>query len=112
MTTDQKHTPEPWRTEPNGPCYNLKSPDRVDHFLILVGMLHNNPNELAANARRIIACVNACKGIADPPALCTSHDRLRTNLRELIEDIEYHGHGMELNERITSCRTAITEAPA
>ncbi len=59
MTRDTKHTPLPWRLEPNGPCFNIKSPDRVEHFAILVGMGHNNPGEFKANANLIVRAVNA-----------------------------------------------------
>lgn len=54
MSTNE-HTPGEWVLEENGACWNLRSPDRVDHFLILVGMTHNNPGELDANARLVAA---------------------------------------------------------
>lgn len=50
-----QHTPGPWCVQPNGSCYNLKSPDRATHFAILVGMTHNHVGELEANARLIAA---------------------------------------------------------
>lgn len=59
-----EHTPGPWTLETNGPCWNLRSPDRVDHFLVLLGMTHNNPGELEANACLIAAApelLGACK---------------------------------------------------
>ena len=54
-----KHTPGPWGLEPNGAAYNLRSPDRASHFLILVGMVDNNDGEFEANAQHIVHCVNA-----------------------------------------------------
>ncbi len=49
------HTPGPWELQENGAAFNLRSPDRVDHFVILLGMTHNNPDEFSANARLIAA---------------------------------------------------------
>lgn len=184
MTTDQGHTPEPWKVvdtyrvvqDTGKPCPR----EIVGTTISGECDVSDHDNADAANARRFTACVNACKGIADPPALRTSHDqlwreldrlagevqacwgmnepqlrrelgntnyqavadrlvtskaaltkpsatltmakelhllrashdRLRTNLRELIEDIEHHGHGMELNDRLVTARAAIKEAPA
>jgi hypothetical protein len=39
-----------------------------------------------ANAERIVACVNACEGIADPAALRTERDAMRAALRALFEN--------------------------
>ena len=60
-----RHTPGDWVLEANGPCWNLRSPDRVDHFLVLVGMLHNNPGELKANAHLIATARTAPHECAD-----------------------------------------------
>ncbi len=70
-----------WTAEANGACYNVRSPDRVDHFMMLVGMTHNNPGEFDANVADLIACQNACVGI-DPSALS---DLLEACERSLIE---------------------------
>lgn len=62
-----ERTPGPWALEPNGPAWNLKSPDRAEHFLIFLGMLHNNAGELEANARLIAAA---------PELLCVAEGAL------------------------------------
>lgn len=61
-----KWTPEPWALEQNGAAWNLRSLDRVDPFMYLIGLTHNNPGEHTANAKRIVECVNGCAGIEDP----------------------------------------------
>lgn len=53
--SETQHTPGPWELQANGACWNLRSPDRTDHFCILIGMVHNNPGEHEANARLIAA---------------------------------------------------------
>ena len=72
MSEPTKLTPTPWRLEANGLCFNLRSPDRVDPFAILVGMVHNNSGEFEANAAHIVRCVNqhyglvaACEAVKD-----------------------------------------------
>ena len=65
MSADQKHTPEPWRETIN--CCD----DYTSHpILIYSGAQYvaqiahdqNEGDETEANARRIVACVNACAG--------------------------------------------------
>lgn len=40
-------------------------------------------------------------------SVASERDRLKTELGELVEDIKYHGHGTELDERIRSCCDAL-----
>lgn len=76
---EMKHTPEPWRTvELKAPT----SPDQMADRLIASSdnqhvaetfqyRNHNNTDEetALANAHRIVACVNGCEGIVNPPAV-------------------------------------------
>lgn len=69
MPTESKHTPEPWRaSNTDDKCVYINNPtggrlvaDCYGHSLI-------SHEEEQANAARIIACVNACEGMADPAA--------------------------------------------
>ena len=74
------HTPGPWTLEANGACWNLRSPDRDKHFLMLVGMTRNNPGELEANVRLISSATKllaACKeAVAMDDNWCCNSDPL------------------------------------
>lgn len=69
MTTETEHTPERWQFN----AFGSRGGDGPSHFRIWAGDITNGgaiANTVAygrtdeANARRIVACVNACKGIA------------------------------------------------
>ena len=64
--TRAKHTPEPW---------NFTPPDGVERGMVgssthpwICELDDFDTAESEANAQRIVACVNACTGIADPVA--------------------------------------------
>ena len=70
-----KHTPEPWGLvgEPNGyTVWNVVddgvNPGCVGRILARVCGAAVNVEEEEANGARIVACVNACAGMADPAA--------------------------------------------
>lgn len=66
-----EHTKEPW-SQGDGSrnmIYAWKGQVLVftdDGYRIIVSCNQNYPEEAEANARRIVACVNALKGIDDP----------------------------------------------
>lgn len=70
-----KHTPGPWRIEGpfNNPRLKTKGVICADELRICEFaypfMLNDEHDEIAANARRIVECVNACEGISDPSAI-------------------------------------------
>ena len=77
MQTDANHTPEPWElhgdTIQGAPELNGEQPHAVESTCVAVvlsrerGSYRHYPKERArANANRIVACVNACAGLADP----------------------------------------------
>ena len=86
-----KHTPEPWA---------------VDEYMAvggLTGMLIDNAGnhigtafnvtmsaEAVTNARRIVTCVNACAGMADPAAEIAELKRQRDELLGLVKAVSYH----------------------
>ncbi len=66
MSTEQKHTPEPWREVIN--CTDDYNAHPVliyagAQYVAQVAFDQNEGDETDANARRIVACVNACAGI-------------------------------------------------
>lgn len=56
------HTPTPWRTAYHGNLRRCKTKIEAGH-LVVADTIDNE-----ANAERIVACVNACAGMADPAA--------------------------------------------
>lgn len=79
--SETRHTPEPWLVEACG--------TRISHFfaagdgsyLIPVADLLGEARE--SNAKRIVACVNACEGIDDPANLRRQRDELLAALHGL-----------------------------
>lgn len=67
--TEGMHTPEPWMVDPDdrpGYEWNNHIVSATDPNQTICFMTHDNTPENIegeANARRIVACVNACKGI-------------------------------------------------
>ena len=68
---ENKHTPEPWRTDAE--CgFPQDLHDSKGNLFLRCGSDFDNEIYGEANARRIVACVNACSGI--------STDNLEDNL--------------------------------
>lgn len=65
-----KHTPEPWRIYEDMACDNLALGDLqiCDKDKEEIAVVRFNSCDSAENAARIVACVNAFAGIADPEA--------------------------------------------
>lgn len=80
-----KHTPGPWSVvyydagdcdfyDHGGPCPSVQAPDEEDCAIIhwdgfkqkYWSSANGNQRQIEANAARIVACVNACEGLADP----------------------------------------------
>ena len=81
------HTPEPWKCE----GYVVYFPDLIGGF-----SLRNCPDAVAT-ARRIVACVNACAGMADPTAeiaaLKQKRDELLASMRQTLAMLRVTSHG-------------------
>ncbi len=83
-------TPGPWSLESNGACFNLRSPDRTEHFLILVGMTHNNPGEFEDNAHLIAAgqdLLAACRKAVEDAAGATNPSARLPNYKAMVAAI-------------------------
>lgn len=87
MKKTMTHTPEPWEYDDRGGC--VWGDDCASDFP--VALAHPESSTLGserkptsveeANMKRIVACVNACKGIEDP----------EKTIRELVEALrDYH----------------------
>ena len=70
------HAPEPWKCE----GYVVYFPDLIGGF----SLQHCPAAE--ATARRIVACVNACAGMADPAAEIAELKRQRDELLNALQD--------------------------
>jgi hypothetical protein len=87
-----KHTPEPWLVDPDEPT--IHAIDRrvliADCRVTQVAATRppREPGVDDANADRIVACVNACAGIADPADLRRQRDELLAILSRLTEKVE------------------------
>ena len=104
-TTEARHTPEPWAVHEwgspgSGRRFGIETADQR-HGLAAIA-----PNETAstmlsmdehrANAHRIVACVNACAGIADPSVVpellvalekCVAELGHATNIQTVAEEL-------------------------
>ncbi len=92
-----QHTPEPWYYRQGGEC--VMAPDDW------VCIVHNNDHR-EANARRIVACVNACKGI-NPEAVPDLLEALQVLL--LAYETAKEGARVRIGAELKA-RAAITKA--
>jgi len=126
---NEMYTPEPWTF--GGPGYSFIE-DSESRFVVC-SMRHKNGTfwkDYEANARRIVACVNACKGIEtetlesesilsaqykrakNERALKEQNARLLDALKEAKETIEvWHGIGMTDSGKIKMWQTYNSQSP-
>ena len=110
-----QHTPEPWRVlsvqslEPEQHnCLGIVSDDntviaRLDKWRGPAAA------EMDANASRIVACVNALSGVADPAAYVAA---LETALREIALEVECAGirlRDASIQARANNARAALAQ---
>ena len=88
MTQEQKHTPEPWY-EAGGIIFYHKGERLLSDSLIAKFFASPryglNVKTSYANAARVVACVNACAGMADPAAEIAA---LRARVAELEKEAQ------------------------
>lgn len=108
------HSPGPWHLNA-GRCgddqcdgYTVRDADGefVTH---LDGSRYHDERadpEADANAARIVACVNACEGVADPADLRVQRDELLAALRALVRQCEYMG-APDSHEDMRAARAAL-----
>ena len=91
------HTPEPWIYQPVDPIYRqgphlVWGPEGPGHGILADTSPHGQATKSdEANARRIVACVNACVGI--PTKLL---ENLQPSvLYKLLRDVAIHSHNLD-----------------
>ena len=78
-----KHTPEPWYINPSFGFSSILGPDH--RSIATLPVVARPFKESDANLERIVACVNACKGIKDPEATLPA---MREALRAASQDLK------------------------
>ena len=78
-----KHTPEPWRI-----CEPFEGAGGYEIADSAMNRVCCDITEI--NANRIVTCVNACAGMADPAAEIAELKRQRDELLGLVKAVSYH----------------------
>ena len=88
--SENKHTPEPWEYWENDRTgFGVKMPRKkktrfgAEPYAVIGGFEQEDRAEMKANARRIVACVNACEGI--PTYQLTGEDGNPVILGDMID---------------------------
>lgn len=84
------HTPEPWIYDENRPA-NFYSDDATGSIIgecERYAFVKRSDEERRANARRIVACVNACRGVDNNQLMVTSVSGAILMLREAEQQRE------------------------
>ena len=76
-----KHTPEPWGDSQLRLCFV-----EFEKLGITVSIPQYADEEAKANSRRILSCVNACAGMADPAAEIAELKQQRDELLAALHD--------------------------
>ena len=110
-----EYTPAPWYSDQDGFIYT----ERDDEDQIVVSKAHEHPrmNATLMNARRIVACVNACEGIPNedlPNALRNAREQ-DSAIRTKVETNLFAARVAELEDgleqALNSWRTAVLHLP-
>jgi hypothetical protein len=108
----QEHTPEPWHINGEDPC--VIDAEAADNPMSFVAMTLPSPElewngtaETYANAKRIVACVNSCKGVKDPVEALNK-------AREALDHVLYNHHegAGEFETRVEEALSALGVAVA
>jgi len=107
--SEQKHTPEPWVVNPHGEnsAYHKPTPNSI--VTVIESRSHPiyNPERTAvANIARAVACVNGCKGIANPEVAVPE---VVKGLRWLMDHIKA-GRGGSIGEADTAHIEALLDS--
>lgn len=95
---EEKHTPEPWACTKAGPVMNGYSQGdaicSIEHNTLIAGCfsdVRGGPEVAEYNARRIVACVNACQGV-DTAALSELPGGKLSGLMDFMEFAQQQMH--------------------
>lgn len=93
-----EHTPEPWTATADlttgafGPSWTIRKDKQIVIASLSGAALHRGATQSAANAARIVACVNACAGMSTE---ALEKEALRLALIAATEVIEHNnGHAV------------------
>ena len=91
------HTPTPWKVTPShtGRGWNIDGPRLGLALPWLVARTESEEPVDEANAQRIVACVNACAGMADPEATITA---LVAALTDVLPVLRQYGTVAQLDQ--------------
>jgi hypothetical protein len=81
-----KHTPGPWKVRV-GSKHDLRIEGKAGH-ICSVELLEEGFGQRDADAERIVACVNACEGIADPSVVPELLGWLKAVERQLSYEVK------------------------
>lgn len=102
------HTPEPWQTLSSCPweISRLNAHHEESFATTSPDLFDRDRREAEADAARIVACVNACSGMIDPPAAIAA-------LRAELLRVRTTGHGAahELDNIAVECGLGHSPAP-
>lgn len=114
-----KHTPEPWEANDyyGNPLLITAKPDEIGHDVVAMIQADEPtnttnvypPDTSAANAARIVACVNGCKGIRDPEKAVPKLVSALREVREWCDLIEQNYPEMRFAKSVRKAISEITE---
>ena len=91
------HTPEPWYWHENDSYCEINSERDGQIGDSCASSCLGDIDLGRANARRIVACVNACEGMEDPSAEIAELKRQRDELLGLVKAVVYHSVPVTVN---------------
>lgn len=104
---ESKHTPGPWETSVGaGNWWSICAPGGGDMIADLSDSGFGCDVD-AANANRIVQCVNACEGIDDPAAALAAARRLIDQCSKGAGFTDENGHRLDMNVAYIALRDAL-----
>ena len=91
------HTPEPWYWHENDSYCEINSERDGQIGDSCASSCLGDIDLGRANARRIVACVNACEGMEDPAAEIDELKQQRDELFSLVKAVVYHSLSVTVN---------------
>lgn len=91
------HTPEPWYWHENDSYCEINSERDGQIGDSCASSCLGDIDLGRANARSIVACVNACEGMEDPAAEIAELKRQRDELLGLVKAVVYHSVPVTVN---------------
>lgn len=119
--SETQYTPEPWRVEesdkyPSFTCVahigDVNLDDGPPRLLWVQGLIEAMPDEWEANARRIVAAVNACKGIPTEELEANGDSGVRLGFSAAADEVaERDMQIAALRAQLAAMRSALEAMP-